>query len=95
MTGKRVELLHYVRRHNVTSVRAFAKALGRDYSNVHDLISKPYWVDGFQSEQAQLQTSMRWSAMDASPRQPCKSFCFFFQKAALPCSRSNISTVRR
>ena len=35
LTGKRVELLHYVRRHTVTSVRALAKALGRDYSNVH------------------------------------------------------------
>ena len=35
LTGKRVELLHYVRRHNVISVRALAKALGRDYSNVH------------------------------------------------------------
>ena len=35
MTGKRMELLHYVRRHQVTSVRALAKALGRDYSNVH------------------------------------------------------------
>jgi predicted transcriptional regulator len=35
LTGKRMELLHYVRRHNVTSVRALAKALGRDYSNVH------------------------------------------------------------
>jgi len=35
MTGKRMELLHYVRRHQVTSVRALAEALGRDYSNVH------------------------------------------------------------
>ena len=35
MTGKRMELLHYVRRHKVTSVRALSKALGRDYSNVH------------------------------------------------------------
>jgi len=35
MTGKRLELLHYVRRHKVTSVRALAKSLGRDYSNVH------------------------------------------------------------
>jgi predicted transcriptional regulator len=34
MTGKRMELLHYVRRHKVGSVRALAKALGRDYSNV-------------------------------------------------------------
>jgi predicted transcriptional regulator len=30
-----MELLRYVRRHEVTSVRALAKALGRDYSNVH------------------------------------------------------------
>src|SRR5229473_1875744 len=35
LTGKRVELLRYVRRHKVASVRALAKALGRDYSNVH------------------------------------------------------------
>jgi predicted transcriptional regulator len=35
LTGKRMELLHYVRRHEVGSVRALAKALGRDYSNVH------------------------------------------------------------
>ena len=35
LTGKRMELLRYVRRHNVTSVRALAKALRRDYSNVH------------------------------------------------------------
>jgi predicted transcriptional regulator len=35
LSGKRMELLRYVRRHNVTSVRALAKALGRDYSNVH------------------------------------------------------------
>jgi predicted transcriptional regulator len=35
LTGKRMELLHYVRRHKVTSVRALAKALRRDYSNVH------------------------------------------------------------
>jgi predicted transcriptional regulator len=35
MTGKRMELLHYVRRHKVASVRALAKALGRNYSNVH------------------------------------------------------------
>jgi predicted transcriptional regulator len=35
LTGKRIELLGYVRRHNVSSVRALAKALGRDYSNVH------------------------------------------------------------
>lgn len=35
MTRKRMELLHYVRRHKVTSVRALAKALRRDYSNVH------------------------------------------------------------
>jgi predicted transcriptional regulator len=35
LTGKRVELLRYVRRHDVASVRALAKALERDYSNVH------------------------------------------------------------
>jgi predicted transcriptional regulator len=35
LTGKRMELLRYVRRHRVTSIRALAKALGRDYSNVH------------------------------------------------------------
>ncbi len=35
LTGKRMELLRYVRRHRVTSVRSLAKALGRDYSNVH------------------------------------------------------------
>jgi len=35
LTGKRLELLRYVRRHKVASVRAMAKALARDYSNVH------------------------------------------------------------
>ena len=35
LTGRRMELLRYVRRHEVASVRALAKALGRDYSNVH------------------------------------------------------------
>jgi predicted transcriptional regulator len=35
LTGKRMELLGYVRRNRVASVRALAKALGRDYSNVH------------------------------------------------------------
>ncbi len=35
LTGKRMELLRYVRRNHVTSIRALAKALGRDYSNVH------------------------------------------------------------
>lgn len=35
LTGKRVELLRYVRRHEVPSIRALAVALGRDYSNVH------------------------------------------------------------
>jgi predicted transcriptional regulator len=34
LTGKRMELLHYVRRHDVTSVRALAKALGRDFNDV-------------------------------------------------------------
>jgi predicted transcriptional regulator len=35
LTRKRMDLLRYVRRHKVTSVRALAKSLGRDYSNVH------------------------------------------------------------
>jgi len=35
LTGKRMELLRHVRRHKVASVRALAKALERDYSNVH------------------------------------------------------------
>jgi predicted transcriptional regulator len=35
LTAKRMELLRHVRRNEVTSVRALAKALGRDYSNVH------------------------------------------------------------
>jgi predicted transcriptional regulator len=35
LTAKRMELLRYVHRHDVPSVRALAKALGRDYSNVH------------------------------------------------------------
>ena len=35
LTGKRMEVLRYVRRHKVPSVRMLAKALRRDYSNVH------------------------------------------------------------
>lgn len=35
LSGKRMELLRYVRQHKVTSIRALAKALSRDYSNVH------------------------------------------------------------
>jgi predicted transcriptional regulator len=35
LTNKRMELLHYVRRNKVASIRALAKALDRDYSNVH------------------------------------------------------------
>lgn len=35
LTGKRMELLRYVRHHKVASVRALAKALKRDYRNVH------------------------------------------------------------
>ena len=35
LTGKRLELLHHVRHHKVASVRALAKALDRDHSNVH------------------------------------------------------------
>lgn len=30
-----MELLHYVRRHDVTSIPALAKALGRDDDDVH------------------------------------------------------------
>ncbi len=35
LTTKRMELIRYVRRHDVRSIRALAKALERDYSNVH------------------------------------------------------------
>jgi predicted transcriptional regulator len=35
LTGKRMELLAYVRRNEVRSIRALAQALGRDYRNVH------------------------------------------------------------
>jgi predicted transcriptional regulator len=35
LSTKRLDLLGYVRRNRVTSVRALAEALGRDYSNVH------------------------------------------------------------
>jgi len=35
LTARRMELLRYVRRHDVSSIRALAKALERDYSNVH------------------------------------------------------------
>jgi predicted transcriptional regulator len=35
LSNKRMELLRYVRRNRVTSIRALAQALGRDYSNVH------------------------------------------------------------
>ena len=35
LTGKRMELLRSVRRNNVPSVRALAKALSRETSNVH------------------------------------------------------------
>lgn len=35
LTAKRMELLRYVHHHKVKSVRALAKALARDYSNVH------------------------------------------------------------
>jgi predicted transcriptional regulator len=35
LTRKRMELLRYVRRNKVSSIRALAKALDRDYSNVH------------------------------------------------------------
>jgi len=35
LTTRRLELLSYVRRHEVSSVRGLAAALGRDYRNVH------------------------------------------------------------
>ncbi len=35
LTSKRLELLRHVHHHPSASVRALAKALGRDYSNVH------------------------------------------------------------
>ncbi len=35
LTGKRMELLGYVKRNEVRSIRALANALGRDYRNVH------------------------------------------------------------
>lgn len=35
LSNKRMELLGYVRRNHVTSIRALAQALGRDYRNVH------------------------------------------------------------
>jgi predicted transcriptional regulator len=34
LTGKRMELLRYVHRHRVRSIRALARALGRDYSSI-------------------------------------------------------------
>jgi predicted transcriptional regulator len=35
LTGRRMALLGFVRRHEVASIRALAKALKRDYRNVH------------------------------------------------------------
>jgi predicted transcriptional regulator len=35
LTPKRVELLRHLRRHEVASVAALARALGRDYKRVH------------------------------------------------------------
>lgn len=35
LTARRLDLLRHLRRHDVGSVRALARALGRDYSNVH------------------------------------------------------------
>jgi predicted transcriptional regulator len=35
LSGKRMELLGYVKRNEVRSIRALAQALGRDYRNVH------------------------------------------------------------
>jgi predicted transcriptional regulator len=36
MTGKRFELLRYVRRHPARSVAALARDIGRDYKRVHE-----------------------------------------------------------
>ena len=35
LTAKRLDLLRHIHRHTTTSIRALAKTLGRDYSNVH------------------------------------------------------------
>jgi len=35
LTGKRLDILRHVRAQETPSIRALAKALGRDYSNVH------------------------------------------------------------
>ena len=35
LTSKRLDILRYVHRHATASIRALAKALERDYSNVH------------------------------------------------------------
>lgn len=35
LTGKRLDILRHVHRHATTSIRGLAKALERDYSNVH------------------------------------------------------------
>jgi len=35
LTNRRMELLRYVRQHDVGGIRALSKVLGRDYSNVH------------------------------------------------------------
>lgn len=35
LTGKRLELLRYLRRHTVSSIAELARALGRDYKRVH------------------------------------------------------------
>jgi predicted transcriptional regulator len=35
LTGKRLDILRHVHRHPTSSIRALAKALERDYSNVH------------------------------------------------------------
>jgi predicted transcriptional regulator len=35
LTAKRLDILRHVHHHTTTSIRALAKTLGRDYSNVH------------------------------------------------------------
>jgi hypothetical protein len=82
LTGKRMELLRYVRRNNVTSIRALAKALDRDYSNVHADVKAPAcWKPrpaacapittpskpGSQSDSARQRTPLPRNRFDAPP----------------------------
>jgi predicted transcriptional regulator len=61
MTGKRMELLRYVRRHKVASIRALAKALGRDYSNVHadvQALTEAGLLDGLRADYDAIDTKI-------------------------------------